>query len=333
MKILNFVFCVSVVTGESMSPVYIEGQSYSNVNLDLTAGTIRGRALDEFAVDIYRAVPYANTPGRFEMAEMIVAFPGRGTFDARSQGPTCFRFPLPGEILGEMSEDCLTLDIYIPRDGRTDRGILFWIHGGGYISGDSSFYSGIEQALRYGNIVVSIQYRLGVIGFVHHYDDGNIVGGNYGIADAALALKFVAANAALVGGDASKIVINGESAGSGLVMGLLMHQPSTELISGAIAQSGGTLLNFMGTIGVGPIGKEGINDEISYICSRFSGCDNSTSVIDQLEQLKEVDAKTLFDVGQEKQLLWGLVPKDGTFWTEDALEKYMNNQLNTDFKV
>ena len=332
-KIIGFLF--SLINGQGLTPIFIDGQSYDNVNLELSAGTIRGRRLNDYPVDIYRAVPYASTTRRFEMAEMIEQFPGRNTFDARDKGPTCLRYPLPGEELGEMSEDCLTLDIYIPQNEETDRGILVWIHGGGYVSGDSSYYSGIEQAVRYGNIVISIQYRLGVIGFLHHFEN-ETVGGNYGLGDAALALRFVAENAALMGGDADKIVINGESAGSGVVMALLLHKPSTDIISGAIAQSGGTLLNFLGSMSTQPnqpINKEGINEEINEMCFRLSNCDNSTSVLNQLEQLKSVDGGELFDIGQEKGLLWAPVPKDGIFWTENALEKYMNNELNTGFKL
>ena len=81
------------------------------------------------------------------------------------------------------------LDIYIPQNDKTGRGILFWIHGGGYVSGDSGYYSGIEQATRYGNIVVAIQYRLGILGFLHTFVNGTVSGGNYGLADAALALR------------------------------------------------------------------------------------------------------------------------------------------------
>ena len=140
-------------------------------------------------------------------------------------------------------------------------------------------------------------------------------------------------NAEKMGGDPAKIVINGESAGSGMVMALLLHKPSTELLSGAIAQSGGTMLNFLGTIGSQPIGSEEINLVISDICGRFSSCDASSPPIDQINQLKSVDGGALFDIGMEMQLFWGPVPKDGTFWKEDALEQYMNNELNSGFKV
>ena len=65
------------------------------------------------------------------------------------------------------------MDIYIPNGDNAvedGHGILFWIHGGGYVTGDSKTYSGVEQAVNHGNIVVAIQYRLGAMGFLYHYD-------------------------------------------------------------------------------------------------------------------------------------------------------------------
>ena len=84
------------------------------------------------------------------MATEITTF-GRNVLDAQSEAVPCFPgYPrtFPGEENDPITENCLTMDIYIPNDDdNTERGILFWIHGGGYSSGDSKFYSGIEQGL------------------------------------------------------------------------------------------------------------------------------------------------------------------------------------------
>ena len=121
---------------------------------------------------------------------------------------------------GFITEDCLTLDIYRP-EGVVGGAILFWIHGGAFVTGTSHLYDGIEQAKR-GNIVVSIQYRLGVFGFMNLWDEEKTetVGGNYGLADQQLALRFVADNAVALGGDPERITINGESAGA---MSVALH--------------------------------------------------------------------------------------------------------------
>ena len=82
----------------------------------------------------------------------------------------------------------------------------------------------MEQAVEYGNIVVLVQYRLGIMGFFHYQDTNGVThGGNYGLADMALGVKFIAENASKLGGDSEHIMINGESAGSGSVMALLLH--------------------------------------------------------------------------------------------------------------
>ena len=156
-----------------------------------------------------------------------------------------------------------------------------------------------------------------------------MTGGNYGIADVALALKFVHDNAALIGGNSNKIVINGESAGSFAVMALLLHDPSAELISGAIAQSGGTISNFMGTME-----DASMNILISQVCAEIENCDQSENVENQINQLKNTaDAKQLFNLATEKIPRFGPVPHDGVFYTANALDKYLNNNLNTNFKV
>ena len=142
--------------------------------------------------DVYRGVPYAQPTGRFEHAEMVSSLVD---FDARNSGPTCFQalvfsyvaFEDPSKNLsdfyqeGLISEDCLTMDIYIPQT-EAPKGILLWIHGGGYVSGDSRTYSGIEHVKSQGNIVVVIQYRLGILGFFNAFDTATnkSIGGNYG---------------------------------------------------------------------------------------------------------------------------------------------------------
>ena len=116
-----------------------------------------------------------------------------------------------------MSEDCLTLDIYWPIQASlypTQLPIMVWIHGGGYTFGEASYYHGSRLAHR-GMIVVSIQYRLGIFGFLSSWKNGAVgeTSGNFGLLDQQLAIQFVKDNALEIGGDASKITIVGESAG------------------------------------------------------------------------------------------------------------------------
>ena len=127
-------------TGQVLSPYDIDDQDYEDIELTLSPGKILGKRLEN--LDVYRQVPYAKPPVRFEMGEEIDTF-GAEILNAQSEAVSCF----PGLPRNDsFSENCLTLDIYIPRgDSVKEKGILFWIHGGRYTTGYSKFYTGIEQ--------------------------------------------------------------------------------------------------------------------------------------------------------------------------------------------
>ena len=250
----------NVISCQFYSPFVINNtDALSEVQLNLNQGSITGLRFDGF--DVYRGVPYAKPPGRFEHAQMIESF---SNFDARNFGPSCFQ--APGYSFfgysfdlginftswlrdGVISEDCLTLDIYIPQS-QSAKGVLVFIHGGGYYSGDSRSFSGIEHALSQSNVVVIIQYRLGIFGFFNAFDTNTqkSIGGNYALSDAALAIGFIHQNAANLGADENKIILNGESAGAGMIMALLLHDETASQISGAFVQSGGTAFNFFTSV-------------------------------------------------------------------------------------
>ena len=129
----------------------------------------------------------------------------------------------------QITEDCLTIDVYKPEVTK-DAGILFYIHGGGFRAGGAGLYDGIAQAKR-GNIVVIIQYRLALFGFMNLFDPetDKTVGGNYGFMDQQLALKYTYDNAENMGGDQNKITINGGSAGAMSVASQMLNEDSSKL--------------------------------------------------------------------------------------------------------
>jgi len=276
----------------------------------------------------------------------VAVDPWSGTLDATNFGPTCYQTYInpilqnleSEEANGNVSEDCLTVDIYIPRNStREEMGILYWIHGGGYQSGDVQYYSGVEQAVEYGNIVVLVQYRLGIMGFFHYADSNGIThGGNYGLADMALGVQFIAENAANLGGDIEHIVINGESAGSGSVMALLLHDDTASLISGALAQSGGTPINFLYGTNDDSIVKivcDAVNQNASR--ARF-GCDSSQDIDAIISDLKTAEPRVLYQnafgpSGFDYQ--WLPIPHDGVFYPTNVYDRYLNGDLNTGFEL
>jgi para-nitrobenzyl esterase len=140
-----------------------------------------------------------------------------------------------------MSEDCLSLNVWTPKDAH-DAPVMVWIHGGALTGGAARepFYDGARMAER-GIIVVSINYRLGVLGYLAHpelsAESPEGVSGNYGLLDQIEALRWVQRNIRAFGGDPAKVTIAGESAGALSVMYLMASPLARGLFSKAIAES------------------------------------------------------------------------------------------------
>ncbi|WP_174292507.1 carboxylesterase/lipase family protein, partial [Sphingomonas bacterium] len=161
--------------------------------------------------------------------------------DATRFGTPCFASPLPGPMQGPpQSEDCLTLNVWTPAMAGKHP-VMVWIHGGGFEFGSSAQpgYDGTVLA-KHGVVVVSFNYRLGVLGFLAHptLDREGPASGDYGLQDQVAALRWVRANIAAFGGDPANVTIFGESAGAHAV-GILMASPLAKgLFAKAIAESG-----------------------------------------------------------------------------------------------
>ncbi len=144
--------------------------------------------------------------------------------------------PLPGMAVGEQSEDCLYLNVYTPRADGARRPVLFWIHGGGFTggSGSQALYEGSRLAARGDVVVVTINYRLGALGYLSLPG----VTPNLGQLDQIAALRWVRDNVAAFGGDPENVTIFGESAG-GMACATLLGMPGARgLLRRAIPQSG-----------------------------------------------------------------------------------------------
>jgi para-nitrobenzyl esterase len=209
------------------------------------AGAVEGESLG--ALNIFRGIPYAAAPvGGLRWKPPARVAPWTGVRPAKALGPACLqpRMP-PGGLysseLPQLSEDCLTLNVWAPA-GAKSAPVMVWIHGGSLNTGSSreSMYDGAALARR-GIVVVSINYRLGVLGWLAHPElsaespDG--VSGNYGLLDQIAALTWVKRNIAAFGGDPAKVTIAGESAGGLSVMYLMASPLARGLFDKAIAQS------------------------------------------------------------------------------------------------
>ncbi len=209
------------------------------------AGSVRGAQQGE--LHVFKGVPYALAPVgslRWKPPQPMPMW--KAERNATQFGPACYQPKSgPGNIYADdpvvMSEDCLSLNIWAPVSARKAP-VLVWIHGGALTTGSSSetVYDGAALAKR-GLVVVSINYRLGVLGYLAHpelsAESSQGISGNYGLLDQIAALTWVKNNIAAFGGDTANVTIAGESAGGLSVMYLLASPPARSLFAKAIAQS------------------------------------------------------------------------------------------------
>ncbi|HYL58957.1 MAG TPA: carboxylesterase family protein, partial [Candidatus Acidoferrales bacterium] len=227
-----------------------------DVIAEISSGKVRG--VVDRGVSIFKGIPYGGSvdgPRRF-LAPTKPA-PWTGVRDALDFGPRAFQddnaFAMPPALLKvfqiaeplPMDENCLVLNVWTPavNDGRK-RPVMFWCHGGAFIagSGSSPWYDGANLARKGDIVVVTINHRLNVFGFLHLDELGGgeafASSGSAGMLDIVLALEWVRDNVASFGGDAGNVTVFGES-GGGAKVSVLMAMPAARgLFHKAIMQSG-----------------------------------------------------------------------------------------------
>ena len=209
--------------------------------VSVTGGEIQGGASTVNPdVMAFKRIPFAAPPVgdlRWQPPAPIVSW--TGVRDGTKAGPICVQNG--GQNVAQ-DEDCLFLNIWAPRETTEPRPVLFWIHGGGYTggSGSSAIYDGTPLAAD-GAVVVTINYRLNVFGFLAHPalsdESPHGASGNYGLLDMTAALEWVRGNIATFGGDPDRVMIFGESAGGGAVMSVMLMPQAEGLYHRAVAQS------------------------------------------------------------------------------------------------
>ncbi|XP_062535949.1 carboxylesterase 4A-like [Armigeres subalbatus] len=190
----------------------------------------------------FKGIPYASPPVGALRFRNPVAHPGwSGVRDASKHGSFCLHFDQQTfTTVGE--EDCLFLNVYT-QELIGQRPVMFWIHGGAYSSGfgDSDVFDP-QKLVREGVVVVTINYRLGALGFLSTGDEH--AQGNWGLKDCIEALRWVQKNIAAYGGNPSEVTIFGNSAGGSLVHFLYLSNMADGLFHKAISQSGTALATF-----------------------------------------------------------------------------------------
>jgi para-nitrobenzyl esterase len=206
-----------------------------------TAGALLGERSEDGAIAVFRGIPFAappTGPNRFRPPQPVIPWEGvrdASTFGKASVQRTAGVLGMFGAQEGDIDEDCLFLNVWTPACDDARRPVLVWIHGGAFRMGAGSLesYDASRLALQGDVVVVSINYRLGLLGFLAHPE----LGANRGLLDQVAALEWVQREIAAFGGDPDQVTIFGESAGGKSVECLLAMPSARGLFRRAIAQS------------------------------------------------------------------------------------------------
>ncbi|MCK4285357.1 MAG: carboxylesterase/lipase family protein [Candidatus Lokiarchaeota archaeon] len=209
--------------------------------VETTLGKIRGYS--RRGIIKFKGIPYAAPPvGELRFKPPAPVKPWNGVRDATKYSTVSIQPPsnleaLFGEPMPQSESDCLTLNIWTQNLKGEKRPVMFWIHGGAFITGNGASLDGARLVLRGDVVVVSINYRLGYLGFFYTPDIPDTTA-NAGLLDMIAALKWVKENISIFGGDPNNVTIFGESAG-GMAVSSLLAMPSAQgLFHRAIPHSG-----------------------------------------------------------------------------------------------
>jgi para-nitrobenzyl esterase len=283
-------------------------------------GKVHGKLINSGAVRAFQGIPYAAPPvGDLRWKAPQPAAAWKGELDATNFGHHCAQ----GHVFDDMvfqdsgpSEDCLSLNVYTPADAKpgSKLPVMFWIHGGGYSGGGSSEprHNGDFLPTK-GVILVTINYRLGVFGFLALPELAAEQGGssgNYGMMDMVAALTWVKKNISEFGGDPSNVTIFGESAGSFAVSTLMAAQPARGLFAKAIGESGGALSE--GTLAMQTLAVRGPKDEEWM---KSVGATN-------LAELRAIPTDKILESTAKRGQVGFSPDIDGKFLTEPVIDTY-----------
>lgn len=225
-----------------------------DIIVQTTYGPIRGqRQHSQYTAPFYsfRAIPYARPPlGELRFRDPLPPVAWTEPLDARRQCVSAPQQDSTDPMQYRCSEDCLVLNVYtnaLPSESATSDGrrpVMVWLHGGSFRMGSASEHMhgpDFLLASRHNVVVVTVNYRLGALGFLSISDPSVRVPGNAGLKDQTLALRWVQANVAAFGGDAGNVTLFGNSAGGCAVHLHMLSDHSAGLFQRAIAQSGTAL--------------------------------------------------------------------------------------------
>ena len=276
-------------------------------------GAVRGKAAA--AGEEFLGIPYAAPPvGALRWQPPRPAVPWQGTRAATSYAPHC---PQPSGAFGRASptENCLYLNVFTPAGSKArNLPVMVWVHGGSLRTGESDDYNP-AGLVRDGVVVVTINYRLGALGFLAHpaLEDRDGASGNYGLMDQQAALRWVHRDIGAFGGDPRKVTIFGESAGGLSVLSHLVSPASRGLFAKAIVESG----NYAPTLPA-----QAAAEAAGEVFAADAGCAGQTAAC-----LRSVPVSTI--LGHQGQNVGGYVPDiDGKVLTRSPGAAFATGRFN-----
>jgi len=286
------------------------------------SGPVTG-ALEDGGLRVYKGIPFAAAPvgaRRWQPPQPVT--PWTEPRPANAFGAQCMQRRMFADMVFRadgMSEDCLFLNVWTPARRATERlPVLVYFFGGGFTAGDGSEprYDGASMARR-GIVALTVNYRLGVFGFLAHpeltAESARHASGNYGLLDQAAALAWVRDNIAAFGGDPRRVTIAGESAGSIAVSGLMASPLSKDLIAGAIGESGGMIEPTFAPVPLADGEKTGVT---------FA----STTDAQSLAELRAMTAQALLDATARPGTPRFPITIDGYFLPKSAADIFASGQ-------
>ncbi len=276
----------------------------------INSGWLKGISND--TVSVFKGIPFAAPPvGEYRWRPPQAVVSWQGVRNATEFGPNCAQAGwggTSGTITKNSAEDCLYLNVWKPANvsSASKLPVMVWIHGGGFVGGSGAEPTNFgDQFAKQGVILVTINYRLGRLGFFAHpmlsKEYPNEAKGNYGYMDQIAALEWIKENIAAFGGDPNNVTIFGQSAGGVSVHSLLTIPDAKGLFHKAISHSGG---GRDGVLTGRPINKENADpfytvsaETIGINFAKKHGIDSNDS--EAIVKLRQIRVEDIVDGGQE----------------------------------
>jgi len=301
-----------------MLPIQLSAQNNFEfaVQKKIDNGTIEGSYDTKTNIQKFFGIPFAQPPvGELRWKAPQPPKDWEGVKSTENYGPRAMQAPVFGDMdfkSDGISEDCLYLNVWTPADRSTkELPVLVYFYGGGFVAGDGSEprYNGEAMAQK-GIVVVTVNYRLGLFGFLAHPELSAEApyksSGNYGLLDQKASLEWVKNNIGAFGGDPSKVTIAGESAGSMSVSYQMASPLSKELIAGAIGESGAGI----NPLAPAPLAQAEKRGEEFVEKSGYK----------TIKELRNLSSKDIYQIYEESKRMSFPIVVDGYFLTKTLPE-------------